>query len=252
MIVDRFVPFGAAHLTALAFVAACAAGLGAFGWFSREKRLKRRLGALMAGLILGDAAAWFLYVLSRPDLPRELLLPLHLCQIAAFLTGYALLTWRRSAYELAYFWVFAAGSQTMLTPDLRAGFTDPGTVHFFVMHGAPFAGVVFLMASLRARHDWSSVLAGYRRAFVATHAYLAAAVLANQALGTNFGYLARKPGGASLLDWLGPWPWNLVGLEAVGTVLFFVCYLPFLVHRLNARLDEPASSAVPEVFRCEA
>jgi uncharacterized membrane protein YwaF len=37
----------------------------------------------------------------------------------------------------------------------------------------------------------------------------------NQALGTNYGYLSRKPAGGSFLDLLGEWPWYLLVVLAL-------------------------------------
>jgi hypothetical integral membrane protein (TIGR02206 family) len=51
----------------------------------------------------------------------------------------------------------------------------------------------------------------------------------NAWLGTNFLYLMEKPGQASLLDYLGPWPWYIGSLAAVALLSSLVWYLPFAV-----------------------
>jgi hypothetical integral membrane protein (TIGR02206 family) len=49
----------------------------------------------------------------------------------------------------------------------------------------------------------------------------------NRALGTNYGYLNGKPGGASLLDVLGDWPWYLLVALAVAAAVWALITWPW-------------------------
>ena len=65
------------------------------------------------------------------------------------------------------------------------------------------------------------------KAVIMTLAYATFVALANVVLGTNYLYLCRKPDRASLMDYLGPWPWYIGALVLVVIVTCLVCYLPF-------------------------
>ncbi len=57
--------------------------------------------------------------------------------------------------------------------------------------------------------------------------YILTVIPVNFLLGTNFGFLARKPDNPSLLDHLGPWPWYILSLQLVALLLLFLLALPF-------------------------
>jgi uncharacterized membrane protein YwaF len=58
--------------------------------------------------------------------------------------------------------------------------------------------------------------------------------LLNALLGTNYGFLCAKPPTASLMDYIGPWPWYVGSLWLLGLVFYFVLNLPFVLQRRRA------------------
>jgi len=56
-------------------------------------------------------------------------------------------------------------------------------------------------------------------------------------LGSNYLFLAYKPPAATLLDYLGPWPWYFLSMVAIGLALASLLYLPFWI-KDRARLKE--------------
>lgn len=210
----------------------------------------------------------------RSRLPVADVLPLHLCDFAAVAGVIALLgiaaaltraslpalaplpaAWRaaeihsgaitlpaatRAAYELAYFWSLGGSVQALLTPEIHDTFPSLAFIAFFAGHGAGIAAVVALTVGLGLRPRPRSVW----RAWLITLALGLVMLPVNWALNTNFMYVCGPPARASLIDYLGPWPWSLAGLALVGLLILGVWYLPFfLLDRIQARAarrDAPA------------
>ena len=69
------------------------------------------------------------------------------------------------------------------------------------------------------------------RVIVFLGTYTAAIAVINLLLDSNYLFLCRKPEGASILDFLGPWPIYVLALFAIAVVACFFCYLPFAFRR---------------------
>ncbi len=224
-----FAPFTAQHgitlAVGMAFIAACLA-LG-----RRGGRTELATRAVLAFICLTATVftswAWS-HVRRASDIDN--VVPLHLCDLAAFLAGFALITKNRTLCLLTYFWGLAGTIQGVATPALDIGWPHPAFLSFFSHHFAVIATAIYLPVVLGWRAErpwWRSPL----KAFAWLNAYLVVALAANAALGTNFGFLSRKPANPSLLDHLGPHPVYILWLEAIALVLFALLTLPVARHR---------------------
>jgi hypothetical integral membrane protein (TIGR02206 family) len=218
-----FEPFGAAHLITLSVIVAAAVLLplvvrGAFPAFTRP------VAYLLAALLLAQEVlqSWMLLATMGPTVE---LLPLHLCTLSVYLTAWTLIAPGPRVFEVAYFWGLGGGAQALLTPDLIQGFPAPRYLLFFLGHGLVVVGVLYATLSLRLRPYPGSLL----RVPLLTLSYAALIFAVNLGLDTNFLYLMAKPGGVSILDWFGPWPWYWLGLIAIGVLTFALLYMPFFL-----------------------
>lgn len=221
-----FAPFTLQHGLALAggiaFIAACVI-LG-----RRGGRTELAIRAVLAFLCLTSTvvASWAWSHVERES-GIDNVVPLHLCDLAALLGGFALITGHRTLCLLTYFWGLAGTVQGVATPAIDIGWPHPAFLSFFIHHFVVIAVAIYLPAVLGWRAEapwWKSPL----KAFAWLHAYLVVAVVANTSLGTNFGFLARKPANPSLLDHLGPHPVYILWLELIALALFALLTLPVL------------------------
>jgi hypothetical integral membrane protein (TIGR02206 family) len=174
-------------------------------------------------IIAADTLAWFAYTVHRGWFAPPAGLPLDLCDIVLWLTVVALAAPRPWALEGAYYLGLGGSGMALLTPDLGAGARAHEIAQFFVAHGAVVASVLFLVwaGALRPRPG------SWWRVFIAVNAYAAAVLALDLATGQNYMYLREKPASATLLDWLGPWPWYVLAGDAVALALLWLLHLPF-------------------------
>ncbi len=213
--------FSPVHLAIVAAVPLAAAALAAA--VRRRPGAARAVRLALAAAIAADELVWYAYSVARGWVNPPHGLPLDLCDIVVWLAVIALVAPRAWALELVYYLGLAGSGMAVLTPDVGAEFPSYPAVKFFVAHGGVVASVLFLVftAALRPRPG------SWWRVFLYVNVYAVFVVLFDARFGTNYMYLREKPQSGTILDFLGPWPWYILGGEAVALVLLWVLYLPF-------------------------
>jgi hypothetical integral membrane protein (TIGR02206 family) len=228
-----FVLFGPLHLGILAAVP-----LGAWALSratpSPDSARRSRI-ALGAGLAVNEII-WYAYRYSNEGIRAPEGLPLQLCDLTLWLTAIAALTLNRWAYEMAYFAGMGGAAMALLTPDLWAPTWSYPTLYFFLAH-AGIVGIVLYLTIRRLRQPEPGCL---WRVLAVLNLYALSIGLFNWIFGTNYMYLCRKPAGASLLDWFGPWPVYILVGEAFAMALFWLMWLPFRKRQASLRVAAPA------------
>jgi hypothetical integral membrane protein (TIGR02206 family) len=202
-----FSPYGVTHWVLLALTVIGAVLLVRFGRRYREAAAGETLTRIFAIVLLAVTLGFMILWLVPPFFDLQQSLPLHLSDILRLVAAYALWSRRPWAFALTYYWGLTFNPQALLTPDLTLDiapaleFTSYWMQHVLVMWAA-----VYLTWGLGLRPTWRS----YWFTLAVTVGWAVIVFAANRGLGTNYGYLSGKPGGPTLLDLLGSWPWYLL------------------------------------------
>ena len=167
-------------------------------------------------------------------------LPLQLTDLISVTTAFALWTRGRRAAEFVYLWSLSASLQATITPDLSWNYPSVFYFTYFMYHiVAVVAGVGLTFGcGLYPRPG------APRRVFLATLGWATIAAAGDIITGGNYMYLRAKPVNGSLLSVLGPWPWYIAGIAAVGFVMLLVLQgIAELVRRGERRT--PGAAAAP-------
>ena len=200
---DEFTAYGTSHLGA---VLVLAAGIVVLLVLGRRPDPHDRLGKALAILLAAAVVPLQVRYFTPGHWDPQRALPVQLCDVAAVVAVVALWTHHRWAAALTYFWGITLTTQAVLTPDLSHDFPDPVFLLFWAMHIGTVWAAVHLTWSRGIHPDWGS----YRVAIAVTAVWAVAVFSLNLAIGSNYGYLNAKPGAASALDLLGPWPWYVL------------------------------------------
>jgi hypothetical integral membrane protein (TIGR02206 family) len=200
LVADGFEAFTPEHALLLGLLVAGAVVLGWVGarqHASDPLRFRRGFAVVIPVFTL----PFQLLQLLPGDFTLGTSLPFQVCDLSWMVAVYALWTRRGRAIALLYFWGLTLDLQAAITPSLGETFPDPRYFMFWGMHFLTFWATAYLVC-LAGGPGWS----GYRFALKVTAVWALAVMAFNAVADTNYGYLARKPDSASLLDLLGPWP----------------------------------------------
>jgi hypothetical integral membrane protein (TIGR02206 family) len=207
-----FSPYGLTHWVILAVTVLGGVLLVRFGRRHRDTPtadIFTRIFAIIQLIVtLGFMALW----LAPPFFDLRHSLPLNLSDLLRLVTAYALWTRRPWAFALTYYWGLTLNPQAILTPDLTLDIAPAlEFASYWLQHVLVMWAAVYLAWGLGVHPTWRS----YRLTLAVTVGWAAIVFGINRAIGANYGYLNGKPGGASLLDLLGPWPWYLAVVLAL-------------------------------------
>jgi len=198
----------------------------------KSDRLTNFFRYFLGMVLIISEVSYVLWSILSGDWSVEYSLPLHLCDVSAILCGIMLLIRSKAIYEVTYFWGLAASLQAIITPDLYP-YNYPHFMYFqfFISHSSVVTAVLFMTLILKYR----PVLKSIAKTFAVTNIYMAIISVVNHCFDSNYLFLSYKPNGASIFDYLGPWPWYILSLEAVGLLLMIFCYMPFGISDLHQK-----------------
>ena len=194
----RFQSFTGQHFGLMAFFVVVFVALVGFGRrHGDDERFRRGFAVLMLCVCIPLQTLQLL----PSDFTLGTSLPLQYCDLTWMVAVVALWTRTWWAVALTFYWGLTLTVQAIVTPSLGQEFPDP---RFFMYWGMHFLSV--WAAGWLAASGSGPTWRGYRLAVVVTAVWAGAVMVFNEATGTNYGYLNRKPPGASLLDLMPGWP----------------------------------------------
>ncbi len=188
----------------------------------------------LALVIVVNETSWFVWQAAHHAFTIQNDLPLHLCDVAAYVSAIAL--WLRTPLlvELTYFWGIAGTANGVITPDIGDAYPSYVFFQYFIQHGAIPAAGLFLVVGLKIYpRPWA-----VPRVIAFSLGLLVFDAFANLLTNGNYLFLRSVPPGPNLLSVLGPWPWYILWGAMVGIVIFVLLDAPFRIGALARALSK--------------
>ncbi|WP_210414688.1 YwaF family protein [Microlunatus elymi] len=239
---ESFTPYGFGHWLMLAITVVGAVALVLAGRRLRDRPASTIIARTLA-LVLAVAATIHLIVgLVPANFRVGASLPLQFSDALRFIAAGALWFRWRWALVITYYWGLTFNPWSLVTPNLDYviapwyDFTAYWALHILVMW-AP----IYLVWGQGWRPDWRS----YRLGIVFTLIWSAMTLGLNFLLGTNYGFLNRKPAAATPLDLMGPWPIYLFVCFVLMFIIWALITWPWTIRR---RTEPPGKARPPETL----
>jgi hypothetical integral membrane protein (TIGR02206 family) len=156
-------------------------------------------------------------------------LPLYLCSLLAVIIPIHSYYRRFWMFEILVFWIIVGTLQGVITPDIEIGFPSFDYFRYWVVHLGLLVIIGCEIIVFKLRPKWQSVL----KSFFAFQIYIALIFGLNKLLDSNYGYLNEKPKSASILDYLGDWPYYVFKADVILLVAFVVVFLIFKLSEIK-------------------
>lgn len=240
--------FGIQHWIPLALMVFFSVVLSILGKRVFNEQTKLQVSRFMSLSICIWAIAYFVILIAIGKFNYKQDLPFELCNLMAILMPFLMWNPKYKYHEMLYFMVLAGTMQAIITPYLYNGFPNFIYLKYWIVH----CGLVVVVIYHTVAFDMKPTLKSIWRAFIGLNLYVLFALIINLCLGSNYGYVLGKPPTASVLDYLGPWPWYIFVCEFLGVIVFFICYLPIaLFGKKNAEVRSNLSIQYDDNLRVD-
>lgn len=204
-------------------------------WGVRRIRATSAAGAVISisgWVLLVSSLIYMGWMLLPGNFHIEESLPLHYSDALRLIAAVALIRRSRWAVAITYYWGLTLNLQALLTPhpNMLIG-PSVGFVLYWWLHILVFLAPLALIWGLGNRVGWRDFAVAYGAAL----GWAGFAMTANAALDTNYGFLNRLPDGASLLDFLGPWPLYVLWLALLVAAVWALMTWPWTRRRPTGR-----------------
>lgn len=159
-------------------------------------------------------------------------LPLYLCSFMALIIPVFTYYRKYWMYEILLFWIIAGTSQGVITPDIADGFPAFDYFRYWIVHLGLLIIIFYTTFVFNMRPKLKSVF----KSILVLLLYMVVMMILNNVLGANYSYLNYKPESASVLDYLGEWPWYLIQVILLLLPYFLLIYLFFQIGKKNKKI----------------
>lgn len=214
-----FVMFSLEHIMMLVITVVLVIGL----YFFREKirnQLRRSVKLILVTLLILSEATFQMWFIIHDRWDITINLPLQLCSISLYLCAWMLITKSYKVFEVAFLISMTGAAIAIITPELFFGFPHLRFFQFFIAHIIIVLSCFYMLWVERYALTFRSAI----KAFLTLNAIAFVVYWVNQLLGSNYMFLANKPSNTSIIDFLGPYPWYIVSLEAIAISIFLMIF----------------------------
>jgi len=234
---DPFVLFSLEHWLTITVFVFIAIGIALYRKPLRKGSRPVVFRFCLAGVLLLSEISYQSWQIYYGQWNPSYSLPLHLSSVSLIFAIIMLLTKNERVFAFTYFVGIGSAIQAMLTPVID-GYSFPHCryIHFYVAHGGVVIACLYMLFVERFRPTLKLLW----RSFLYLNVYTAFMYFINLWTGGNYMFIMRKPSTASVLDFLGPWPWYIIPLELIALASFLILWFPvWVVESVSKKSLEP-------------
>ncbi len=245
----EFTNFTLAHLLPILFGAAVVLLIYRFRKPLRTARYEAAARHTLSALLILSEMSYYWRLTALPSLGANAIdhLPITVCGWAVVFCSYMLVGKSQTLFDISYFWLFSGTLFALITPTVIT-YTGPTRFRYYQFWAEHLLGYIAVFYMIFV-HKMRPTVRSAVKSYVALTALAVLAYFTNSLLGpgANYLFMAKPEDTPSVLDILPPnFLLRILVMAAAITALFFLSYLPWLIHDRRAKADTTATEEPPK------